>query len=405
MKKYIGMLAGLLLVLSAQAQTVATGEYFIDTDPGFGGGVSFTGAPIADGNFSFSVNMGATAVGFHKLYIRTKDSNGKWSHTLRKDFEVLPTSISANLVLGEYYFDIEPGFGSGAAFSTTPATDGDFPFVANIPAVTGFHKMYIRTRDSNGKWSYTVRRDIEVLPAISNPNVVAGEYFVDTDPGFSGATAFTVMPASDGNFPFPVSVAGVSKGYHKLFTRTKDENGKWGLTARKDIEVLEATPPFIITAGEYFIDTDPGIGSGTAFTFTPVDTNVTKSFALSIGCTNISMNHQIFFRVKDSKGDWSSTASNSFQPKDSATVTTVSTGLWSNPAIWSNGIIPTTNTKVILNHNITVDVDAACYLLRTNCHSVTVTIGKKLVISGLPGLGRMVKEIVQAIFYPNTHGW
>jgi hypothetical protein len=372
----------MLLSLGGNAQSIITGEYFIDVDPGFGSATAFSFAPATNGSFSFSVNTSLLSTGFHKLYIRTKDSDGKWSHTTRQDVEILPNQLLPNIVAGEYFTEIDPGFGNATAFSVVPMADGTFSFSSIAPLPTAFHKLYIRTKDGNGKWSQTVRRDIEVLPAATLPSIVAAEYFIDADPGFGNATAIPVTATANGTFPASLATSGLAKGYHKLYVRTKDDNGKWSLTTRKDIEILEAVAPFVITSGEYFFDTDPGQGNGTVFTFNPADTNVVKSFDLLIGCANVAITRQIFFRVKDNKGDWSSTASADFLPKDAATVTTVATGMWSSPATWSNGQVPTANTKVILNHNITVDVDAACYLLRTNCKTVTVSTGKKLMIAG-----------------------
>ncbi len=63
-------------------------EYFIDADPGFGAGttLSFTaGSPISQ---MITANLGSLSNGTHKLSIRAKDSNNKWSIVGIKDFTV-----------------------------------------------------------------------------------------------------------------------------------------------------------------------------------------------------------------------------------------------------------------------------------------------------------------------------
>src|SRR5690349_12619313 len=77
----------------------------------------------------------------------------------------------------EYFFDTDNGFGKNNVVNITPAEDGSFPFTANITSLTiGYHKLYIRTKDSNGKWSFTGRRNIEVFAPATKTTVVSGEY-------------------------------------------------------------------------------------------------------------------------------------------------------------------------------------------------------------------------------------
>ena len=70
-------------------------------------------------------------------------------------------------------------------------------------------------------------------------NVVQVEYFIDTDAGYGNNTIIDVTPSPDGTFPFTVNLSSFLPGYHKLYIRTKDSDGKWSLTARRNIEVLD----------------------------------------------------------------------------------------------------------------------------------------------------------------------
>src|SRR4029078_12182892 len=94
--------------------------------------------------------------------------------------------------------------------------------------------------------------------ACLSQDVVQVEYFVDADAGFGNNTIVDVTPSPDGTFPFTLNLASVIPGYHKLYIRTKDSDGKWGLTARRNIEVLTSESKTTLIKGEYFIDTDPG---------------------------------------------------------------------------------------------------------------------------------------------------
>ena len=61
------------------------------------------------------------------------------------------------------------------------------------------------------------------------------EYFFDTDPGFGSATAIAITPGVNlTNVPVTVNTAGLSNGFHRLFLRTKNAEGRWALVTIKD---------------------------------------------------------------------------------------------------------------------------------------------------------------------------
>jgi uncharacterized protein (TIGR02145 family) len=65
-----------------------------------------------------------------------------------------------------------------------------------------------------------------------------------------------------------------------------------------------------------------------------------------------------------------------------AQVTNVKTGSWNDPTVWSNSLVPTDTTNVILNYDVIVDANDSCRSLNTNGHKVNVTTGIILQIKG-----------------------
>jgi hypothetical protein len=68
--------------------------------------------------------------------------------------------------------------------------------------------------------------------------------------------------------------------------------------------------------------------------------------------------------------------------KNFAQITNVNAGLWSDNTIWSNNALPVSSDAIVLNFDVTVDIDATCKSLNLNGHKVIVNPGVHLTILG-----------------------
>lgn len=307
---------------------VVKAEYFIDADPGFGNG---TDIPLTAATnipaLAATINTAALSAGAHKLYVRTLNTEGRWSVTAIRQFIVdfdpaYPTNtVPLNVVKAEYFIDTDPGFGNGTDIPVTAALD--------IPALTGSintasllagaHRLYVRTLNAEGEWSVTSVKQFTVdfdpvyptVPA-APLTVVKAEYFIDTDPGFGNGNIIPLIAATD----LPSLVASINTnllpaGVHRLYTRSLNAEGEWSNTSFKQFIVNEdpaypAAPlaPGTITFAEYFFDTDPGFGNGTPITLSPgVDIN-SLNVPVNTGSLTAGL-HQLYIRSFD---DWSLTS-------------------------------------------------------------------------------------------------
>ena len=220
----------------AQSGTVVQAEYFFDTDKGYGQNTVVNLSPVADGNFPININLNTVAAGNHELYIRTKDNDGKWSVTLKRTIEVL-TSTSPQITSGEYFIDTDPGYGNAAPITvSTPDSAILQNFSAAISGIAdGYHKLYVRVKDNNGKWAFTNRLNIEKYKNDSN-YITKAEYFFKTDNGYGNCTEVTfAKPSADSSFAFSIPLNAITSD--TLFIRTYNNEGKWSLTAIKNISV------------------------------------------------------------------------------------------------------------------------------------------------------------------------
>lgn len=285
-------------------------------------------------------------------------------------------SFGQTVIQVEYFLDEDIGFGNNTLVNVMPSPDGSFPFTVNLSnASIGYHKLYIRTKDSTGKWSITSARNIEV---VSPPGAVIlkGEYFFDVDPGYDAAHPIAISPQDSAILEnFTAVVTGLTPGYHKLYIRMKDVNAKWSLTRRHNIELINI-PVSFVKGGEYFFNTDPGVGNAIAVIFsTPLPDG---AFPFSIPLENIPTgSHTLYLRVKDSVNDyWSHT-----QWQADSLTTSVRSGLWSDINTWSTRKIPGRNTVVILHHDVIVDIDAFCKSLTPYRNDVDLTVNEGRVLS------------------------
>ncbi|MFT3935570.1 MAG: CARDB domain-containing protein [Chitinophagaceae bacterium] len=311
------------------AQNIVAAEYFIDTDPGFGAGTTIAITPgINLSNVSVSVNTAGLTNGTHRLYIRTKNNEGRWSMSLVKDFIVdfdftYPAAPVAaqNIIAAEYFIDSDPGFGSGTVISITPGLNlSNVSVAVNTTGLTiGTHRLYIRTKSNEGRWNLTQVKDFIVDVDYSYPaapvaaqNITSAEYFIDTDPGFGAGTAISITAGTNlSAVNASVNTTGLSIGVHRLYLRTKNAEGRWGLTQVSDFVVnsdysypVAPAAAQNITGAEYFIDTDPGFGNATAISITPgVDI---ANASVAVNTTGLSSGaHTLYLRTKNAEGKWS----------------------------------------------------------------------------------------------------
>ncbi len=205
----------------------------------------------------------------------------------------------------EYFIDTDPGFGNGTDVSISPAANiSNLLVPVDISALSkGFHNVYLRSQDNNGYWSLTNRwlfvKDVLAV------NVNKLEYFIDTDPGFGNATDVSVTPSGNiTNLLIPVDITSLSRGFHNIYLRSKDDNGSWSLTNRwlfvKDLAAG------IANKLEYFIDIDPGFGNASDVVVTPSGNISNIVIPVNIGSLSNGF-HNIYVRSKDDNGLWSLT--------------------------------------------------------------------------------------------------
>lgn len=308
MKKIITLLF-IITTFSSYGQSIVRGEYFFDSDPGIGAATNFTFGSISD-SVETTLNIPTTglSLGLHVLYMRTLNDSGSWSFSEARMVNIINQTANTSITNAEYFFDTDPGVGLGTALSVGMVADSvEFnPQISAGSLSNGLHVLYIRTKNTDGVWSLSEPRMVNVI-ANSNPNnpISAAEYFFDTDPGVGLGNAISVGVAADSvEFIPSIPTGSLSNGLHVLYIRTKNTSGVWSLSEPRMVNVIQNVINSNIVAGEYFIDTDPGVGLAIPFnTGAPAD-SIEIQANYPLGSLSLG-DHYIYMRTKNSSGVWS----------------------------------------------------------------------------------------------------
>ncbi len=136
------------------------------------------------------------------------------------------------------------------------------------------------------------------IAALPISAALRGEYWLDADPGFGKATNFT--PAESTNLTIPTT--SLTDGWHLLGVRVKNSTS-WSQTYLY-MFYRDSYGPNELSAVEYWIDNDPGIGKASPAPFSPLSSTV--AFTLDQMDTLPTGYHVIGLRAKRG-GIWSQT--------------------------------------------------------------------------------------------------
>ena len=234
-------------------------------------------------------------------------------------FVLLISKINAqNIIGGEYFFDTDPGIENGHHFSVKTGTEiNENLAIATTGLSLGFHTLFIRVKNEKSIWSQYESRPIYLFDPKSittniptTSNIIGGEWFTDVDPGLGNGTPFSTTSGSEITKALSIATNGMSIGFHTLFIRVKNEKGIWSHYESRPIYLFDPksissniTSNKKIISGEWFVDTDPGIGKASVFSLT-ADSNIIANISMQLP-NLVDGDHNLFVRVKNEDNIWS----------------------------------------------------------------------------------------------------
>lgn len=265
MKVLITSLMVMLTTGILSAQDIVDIRYWVNADPGVGEGISLADNFTAEPMVSLSSPLLSTLtedleLGNHLLGFRSKDSNGKWSHTQFHMLTLLEQPSEPTIESMEYWVDNDGAFGTEAEI--TDFENGVESLVHNYlhqtdqEAWVGNHILGIRSKDSDGKWSHTNFLLFTLAQEPSNPHIVLIEYFWSDDDYFGEFTDAQIATAQEStvqnSFAINVPESLSADENATLFVRSLDSDGKWSHT---NYDMGGGTVIYAPPVGETVIDT------------------------------------------------------------------------------------------------------------------------------------------------------
>lgn len=151
-----------------------------------------------------------------------------------------------------------------------------------------------------------------VLSSSFAQRVNNAEYFWNSDPGPGNAIPFQAV---DGAYDQALEALLINTNAlpvlatRVLGIRVQDRNNLWGPTFRTVVQIsgpVSTIPDIRITGGEYFWDTDPGLGNGTPLLAMDGNFNdALEAIALETGSLPSPGVHVLHIRMLEVQGGWS----------------------------------------------------------------------------------------------------
>lgn len=201
----------------------------------------------------------------------------------------------------EYFWDTDPGVGKATLLKSS--TEETIQLEQSIPTnglQKGIHQLVIRAVNAKVGQPYYVTRSVLVTEN-REESVQEVEYYWDTDPGVGKGKKMNVT-GNNGSVTIDQSLdcSTLANGMHTIGIRARSQSG-WSCTYVSQY-CISNIPTQNIESIEYFWDTDPGFGKGTAIPFTSSDKVVLNTTLSCIGLSNGS--HQLNIRAR-SENSWS----------------------------------------------------------------------------------------------------
>jgi len=158
MKKVITLLfVATIVVLNGLVVAQQGAEYWFGPDPGSDAGIFVSGSESA----VISAVTTGLEPGVYDVGIRPRSAEGVWGFASFVRLKIAGDDVSDMINAAEYFWDIDPGFGSGLSIPVEEIMDGRF-VVQTTGLDLGIHVLSVRLQTTGGEWGISTQSDVTI---------------------------------------------------------------------------------------------------------------------------------------------------------------------------------------------------------------------------------------------------
>lgn len=205
------------------------------------------------------VDFNSFPSGEHALFFRYKSNSGKWSPVITHTFIKTPAGSDSSLITAVQFWTDDPPIEVVTQAIDPPVNSYNDVLSLNTSFLsTGKSSLYYRFKDSNGKWSQPLVRQIAKTPSGDDKVYIAAmEYWFDND-SENSSWHFFDGESAEVNSTIPVSLASLDGGTHLVEIRFYNNLGQMSEVNRSFIKKLpEGLEQNEISAYRYWFNNDP----------------------------------------------------------------------------------------------------------------------------------------------------
>ncbi|MDC0584667.1 T9SS type A sorting domain-containing protein [Bacteroidales bacterium] len=153
-----------------------------------------------------------------------------------------------NIIALEYSIDEFVTGGNGTrvpATGTSQSIDQILDIdISDLPE--GRHTILIRSLNSDNVWSLPMKSSFYIAPRNPHPKITHIEYSIDDFVTEGKGTLVEILTDSNAvDSSIAINISGLPEGIHTIYSRTRNENGVWGLPMEGSFYVKKSVVPQI----------------------------------------------------------------------------------------------------------------------------------------------------------------